>query len=145
MDKYNWVILSELQRNSRVSLKELANRVQLSSPAVSERIEKLKDKGIIDRFSIRLNMSLLGYDLGVYISIKVRFGMAEEFREYIATVPEVMECHVLTGKDCMLMKAYVRNTKHLEELNLRLGRYGELTTSLILSSIIDHKVVEGVF
>ncbi len=141
MDEFNWGILAALQEDSRMSLKEIANCVSLSSPAVAERIEKLKEKGIIDRFGISLNMESLGYDLGVYISIKVRFGMAEEFKDYIKTVPEVMECHVLTGKDCMLIKAYVRNTKHLERLNVALGKYGELTTSLILSSIVEHKVV----
>ncbi|MEL6988890.1 MAG: Lrp/AsnC ligand binding domain-containing protein, partial [Bacteroidota bacterium] len=59
--------------------------------------------------------------------------------------PEVLECHVLTGQDCMLMKAYVKNTRHLEKLNLELGKYGELTTSLILSSIVDNKVIIEAF
>ena len=85
-------------------------------------------------------MEALGNSLGIYISIKIRFGQVQNFETYIKSVPEIFECHKLTGHDCMLMKGYVKNPKHLEDLNARLAKYGELTTSLILSSIVSEKV-----
>ena len=90
-------------------------------------------------------MENIGYPLGVYISIKIRFGQVQRFEEYIKKVPEISECHKLTGHDCMLMRGHVRNPKHLEDLNGRLTPYGELTTSLILSSIVEIKTYNTAF
>lgn len=145
IDKMNWLILSELQQNARTPLTEISKKVGLSSPTVGERIQKMEDAGVISGYNAKLNTETLGYTLGVYISIKIRFGQVKNFEDYIQTVPEICECHKLTGNDCMLMKGYVRDPKHLEALNSKLATYGELTTSLILSSIVDSKVYDGIF
>ncbi|MEM9650219.1 MAG: Lrp/AsnC family transcriptional regulator, partial [Bacteroidota bacterium] len=141
----NWKILEALQQDARISLKEISKLVGLASPTVAERIQKMEDAGIIQGYNAKLNMHSLGYTLGVYISIKIRFGQVQQFENYIASVPEICECHKLTGHDCMLMKGYVRDPKHLEDLNTRLAIYGELTTSLILTSIVDGKVCSSPF
>ena len=140
LDTINLQILEELQHNARAPLTEISKKVGLSSPTVAERIQKMEDTGIIIGYTTNLNMESLGYALGVYISIKIRFGQVQNFKEFIKTVPEICECHKLTGHDCMMMKGVVRNPKHLEELNAKLSMYGELTTSLILSSIIKNRV-----
>lgn len=145
MDKTNWLILEELQKNSRSPLTELSKKVGLSSPTVAERIQKLESAGIINGYNAIINMGVLGYSLGVYISIKIRFGQVQSFEEYIKTVPEICECHKLTGHDCMLMKGYVKDPKHLENLNTRLAVYGELTTSLLLNSIVERRVYNSEF
>jgi len=139
VDKINGQILELLQENARISLKELSEKVRLSSPTVADRIQKLESAGIINGYGAQLNMDALGYSLGVYITIKIRFGQIQKFEEFIQTVPEIYECHKLTGHDCMLMRGYVKNPKHLENLNARLTTFGELTTSLILKSIIERK------
>ncbi len=140
LDNTNWLILEQLQENARRPLTEIAKNVGISSPSVSERIQKLEEAGIISGYHANLNIKELGYTLCVYISIKIRFGQVERFEEYIQTVDEVCECLKLTGNDCMLMKAFVKDTEHLEALNKRLSQYGELTTSLLLSKIVDRKV-----
>ncbi len=140
IDKSNWLILEELQTNARVPLTEISKKVGLSSPSVAERIQKMEDAGIIEGYTAKINMEALGNSLGIYISIKIRFGQVKNFEEYVKTVPEICECHKLTGHDCMLMKGYVKNPKHLENLNERLTVYGELTTSLILTSIVSERV-----
>ncbi len=145
MDDISWKIVKILQENSRSSLKDIAKETGLSSPSVAERIQKMDDAGIIERYTAKLNMERIGYPLGVYISIKIRFGQVERFEEYIGKVPEICECHKLTGHDCMLMKGYVKDPKHLEHLNARLAVYGELTTSLILNSIISGKTYSEPF
>lgn len=145
IDKLNWLILEELQLNARTPLTEISRKVGLSSPSVAERIQKMEDAGIINGYSASLNMEKLGYSLGIYISIKIRFGQVQNFEAYVKTVPEICECHKLTGSECMLMKGYVRDPKHLENLNERLTVYGELTTSLILNSIVDKKVYSAAF
>lgn len=145
LDTINLKILEELQCNARIPLTEISKKVGLSSPTVSERIQKMEDAGIINGYNTDINMESLGYALGIYISIKIRFGQMENFEEYIKDVPEISECHKLTGNDCMLMKGVVRNPKHLEELNEKLTIYGELTTSLILSSTIKSRVYTKAF
>ncbi|MEL6811305.1 MAG: Lrp/AsnC family transcriptional regulator [Bacteroidota bacterium] len=140
IDSLNWAILKELQENARRPLTEISKRVGISSPTVSERIQKLEEAGVIEGYHAHLNLKAIGYSLCVYISIKIRFGQVERFEDYIQTVPEVCECLKLTGNDCMLMKAFVKDTEHLEALNRRLSEYGELTTSLLLSKVVDRKV-----
>lgn len=140
IDAINWRILEMLQQNARVALKDLAQEVGLASPSVSERIQKMEDFGVIEGYRTQINLDKLGYSLGVYITIKIRFGQTQRFEEFVRTVPEISECHKLTGRDCMLLRGVVRDPKHLEDLNIRLAVYGELTTSLILSSIMDGKV-----
>ena len=140
IDAINWKILEMLQTNARVALKEMASEVGLSSPTVAERIQKLEDTGVIQSYQAKVDLEKLGYSLGVYITIKIRFGQTQRFEEFIKTVPEISECHKLTGRDCMLLRGMVRDPKHLEELNIRLAVYGELTTSLILNSIMDGKI-----
>jgi Lrp/AsnC family leucine-responsive transcriptional regulator len=145
LDKLNWLILEELQKNARAPLTEISKKVGLSSPSVSERIQKMEEAGLIKGYKASLDMEAMGYPLGVYISIKIRFGQVQSFEEYIRTVPEICECHKLTGHDCMLMRGYVKNPKHLEDLNGRLTIYGELTTSLVLSSIVENKIYNTEF
>ena len=139
LDRINCIILEELQNNARVSVKDIAAKANISSPTVTERLSKIEEAGIIDSYRANLNMEKIGYSLGVYISIKIRFGHVERFEKHISEIPEIFECHILTGHDCMLMKGYVRDPKHLEELNSNLSIYGELTTSLILSSLVKYK------
>ena len=145
VDRLNWQILEELQKNARAPLTEISKKVGLSSPSVSERIQKMEEAGILKGYGAILDMEALGYSLGVYISIKIRFGQVKSFEEFIKTVPEICECHKLTGHDCMLMRGHVKNPRHLEDLNERLTVYGELTTSLILSSIVESKIYDRVF
>lgn len=140
IDIINWKILEILQENSRSALKDIAKQVNLSPPTVAERIQKMEDARIIKAYTAVINMKRLGYPLGIYISIKIRMGQVERFEAYIKTVPEICECHKLTGHDCMMMKGYVKDPDHLENLNTRLAAYGELTTSLILKSIVEKKV-----
>ena len=143
IDKLNWAILAELQKNARMAVKDIAKTVGLSSPAVSERIQKLEDLGIIKGYAAIIDIEALGYPLGVNISIKVRYGQTQNFMDFVKTVPEIFECHQLTGRDCMQMKGHVKNPNHLLNLNSRLAAYGEMTTSLVLSSVVSGKVLEG--
>ncbi len=140
IDSINWKILSILQKNARTALKDIADQVGLSSPTVAERIQKMEDAGIIQAYNAKINLDKMGYSLGIYITIKIRFGQTERFEKFIVTVPEISECHKLTGRDCMLLRGVVKDPKHLEELNIRLAAYGELTTSLILNSIVEDKI-----
>ena len=97
VDASNWLILKELQQNARIPLSEIAKKVSMSAPAVSERIQKMEDAGIIKGYSAELDMNKLGYNLGVIISIKIRFGQVAAFEKFLKGVPEIQECLKLTA------------------------------------------------
>ncbi len=144
LDEIDHKILVELQRNARLTYKNLSERINLSAPSVKDRIEKMESAGLILGYTAVLDPKLLGYHLSVYISIKIRFGMYEKFEKFIVTVAEITECHKLTGEECMLMRGFVRDTSHLEALNVRLSKFGELTTSLVLSTLnVDSIFLNG--
>ncbi|MEM9687020.1 MAG: Lrp/AsnC family transcriptional regulator, partial [Bacteroidota bacterium] len=123
----------------------ISKKVGLSSPSVAERIQKMEDAGIIKGYRVQLNMERLGYTLGVFITIKIRFGQVKHFSDFVKKLPEICECHKLTGNDCMLMRGFVRDPKHLEALNEQLAVYGALTTSLVLSSVVEGKTYHSEF
>lgn len=140
LNTLNCLILEELQKNARAPLTEISKKVGLSSPAVSERLQRMEEDGIIDGYTVKVNLKKVGYPMGVFISAKIRFGQVEKFHELIKVTPEISECHKLTGNDCLLIRANVKDTEHLEKLNGILSHYGELTTSLVLSSIVDGRI-----
>ncbi len=140
LDKTNWLILEELQKNARMPLTEISRKVGISSPAVSERILKMEDAGIIEGYKANINLKKIGYGMGVFISAKIRFGQVDKFHEHIQQTPEVSECYKLTGNDCLLIRANVKDIEHLEKLNGVLSHFGELTTSLVLSAVVDKRI-----
>lgn len=143
IDYTNWLILEALQKNARTPLTEIARKVGMSSPAVSERILRMEQEGIIEGYKTKINLESIERSMGVFISIKIRFGQTDKFVALIKTMPEIAECHKITGNDCLLVRANIKNTKHLDQLTTKLVQYGELTTSLILSSIIEERMYTG--
>ena len=96
----NLIVVNENRRTKLENFSSITRKCQmfcvrdsskgsLSSPAISERIGKMQEAGIIEGYHCQVNMEALGYQLGVYISIKIRFGLVQKFMEYIKTVPEV--------------------------------------------------------
>lgn len=143
IDNTNWLILEELQKNARTPLTEIARKVGMSSPAVSERILRMEQEGVIEGYKTKINLESIDRSMGVFISVKIRFGQTDKFLTLIKTMPEIAECHKITGNDCLLLRANIKNTKHLDGLTTKLVQYGELTTSLILSSIIEERRYTG--
>ena len=143
IDDTNWLILEDLQKNARAPLTEIARKVGMSSPAVSERILRMEQEGVIEGYKTKINLESIERSMGVFISVKIRFGQTDKFVALIKTMPEIAECHKITGNDCLLLRANIKNTKHLDRLTTKLVHYGELTTSLILSSIIEERIYTG--
>jgi Lrp/AsnC family transcriptional regulator, leucine-responsive regulatory protein len=137
LDDVDRQILCELQDDGRISLAELSRRVSLSAPAVSERIRRLQDAGVITGYTARVDPRRLGFSLLAYVRLSPP-GPAGIFEDKVTGVirdqPEVLECHHITGDDCYLIKLAARDPDHLQELIARIGEFGRTTTSLVLSS-----------
>jgi Lrp/AsnC family transcriptional regulator, leucine-responsive regulatory protein len=127
-------LLSEIQRDGRVSLAELARRLHVSPPTVAERLSRLESAGVIRGYRADVDPSAAGYALSAIVRVRPAPRQLHKVAELVQRTPEVVECHRITGEDCYLIKAHVRGVSHLEELIDQIAPYGQTTTSIIQSS-----------
>lgn len=127
-------MLVELQSDGRVSLAELARRLHVSAPTVAERLQRLEADGVIRGFGAQVDPVAAGFALSVIIRVRPEPQQLHSVAELAKEMPEVVEGHRITGDDCFLLKAHVRDVGHLEELIDELAPYGQTTTSIIQSS-----------
>jgi Lrp/AsnC family leucine-responsive transcriptional regulator len=143
LDDANLRLIAELQADARLSLAELGRRVGLSSPAVAERLARLEETGVITGYRAEVDPRALGWALAVIIRIRPAPRELHKVAELAQRTPEIVECHRVTGEDCYIMKAHVRQVEDLEELIDRFAVYGQTTTSLVHSSPVPPRPVEG--
>lgn len=121
---------------------ELARRVDLSPPGVQKRLRKLEESGIIEGYVTLVDREALGFDMLCFVQVTLQRhepGAVHHFREIVQTLPEVMECHHITGEYDYLLKVVVYNRKHLERFLVEtltpIPGMDKLRTSLVLSEI----------
>ncbi len=136
------MILRALQQDARISFSELGRQVGLSSPAVAERVKRLEEAGIIQGYRAIINQESLGYPITAYIRISTTADKLIEADKMSKEIPEVLECHHVTGSDVMIIKVAVSSIRHLEEFISQLSRFGQTTTSIILSSPVTSRILE---
>lgn len=139
LDATDRKIIGELAEDGRISNAELGRRVNLSSPAVAERVRRLERAGVITGYRAELDPRMLGYSLTAIVRVKPAPGQLARIPELAAEIPQVSECHRITGEDCFFLKVHLRS---IEELGVVLDRflaYGETTTSLINASPIPRR------
>ncbi len=139
LDATDRKIISELTSDGRVSLAELGRRVSLSSPAVAERVQRLERAGVITGYRAEIDPRTLGYQLTAIVRIKPAPGQIPRIPELAAEIPQISECHRITGEDCFYIKVYLRSIDDLSGLLDRFLVYGETTTSLINASPVPRR------
>ena len=142
LDATNLRLLEELQRDARTSLAELGRRVGLSSPAVGERLRRLEQEGVITGYRAEVDPRALGYSLGVHLRVRPGPRQLKGVAQLAQQCAEVVECHRVTGDDCYVMTAYVRDVGHLEELIDQFAAYGQTTTSIMQSSPVPRRSLQ---
>ncbi len=142
MDSFDQKILMEIQQNARISYTELGSQIGLSGPAVKERVHKLEENGVIEGYRAKLNLSKLGFTLTVIINFKMNPGNIKAFINKLRNMPEVVECNRVTGGDNLIMKVILKETEELEKLINTLIEYGVPTTSVVLSTPIEDRVLD---
>ncbi|GGQ96840.1 Lrp/AsnC family transcriptional regulator [Deinococcus ruber] len=139
LDETGCALLAALQENARMPFSELGRRVNLSAPAVAERLRRMEDAGIVRGYRVLLSPAALGLRLQAYIRITVRYGLYDAFATQLHDMPEVLNADRVTGEDCYVLKVAVRDVEHLERVINAINRYGEPVTSIILSSKIEDR------
>ena len=124
LDNIDKMIITMLQENARMSLKEIAQKVYLSSPAVSARIDTLVQNGYIEGFHARINPIKLGYHIKAFINLEVSPIDKKEFYPYINSCKNVVECNCVTGDYSMLLEVLFPSTDELDQFIGELQKYG---------------------
>lgn len=142
LDDYDRSILIALQQDGRIPNAELARRLNLSPPAIHARLRRLEEVGLIQRYAAVLDREKLGFDLLCFVNVSLQRHTREHvdlFREAIRQIPQVLECHHVTGEYDYLLKVVVRNRKELEHLLMEeltpIPGVAHIHTSLVLNEI----------
>lgn len=142
MDKIDATLLAALQENARIPIKLLTQKVFLSSPAISARIEKLEKQGIISGYRAVIDPIKLGYHISAFINLEVPPGRKPEFYPFIAACPNVIECNCVTGSYSMLIKVVYHSTMELDTLIGQLQKFGNTSTQIVFSTPVEPRGID---
>ena len=142
LDSTDWRILDELQRDGRLSYNQLARRVNLSAPAVAERVRRLEESGVIAGYQAQVDPAKAGFPLTAFIQMRCTPGRCLLKTTTADDLPEVVEVHKLSGAICSMLKVRVASMVHLEALFERIGEHGEINTHIVLSTQYEGRPVE---
>ncbi len=142
MDKIDKMLITLLQKNARMPLKALAERVFLSSPAVSARIEKLENEQIIEGYEVKVNHLKLGYHITAFINLEVAPAQKPDFFTFVKDSPNVVECECVTGNYSMLLKVVFPSTTELDSFIGHLQKYGRTSTQIVFSTPVPPRGID---
>lgn len=137
MDRIDKKLVTLLQDNARLPLKNLAEKVFLSSPAVSARIERLEEEGIILKYEAKVDYKKLGYNITAFINVEVAPVRKQDFYEFINKCPSVIECNCVTGVYSMLLKVVFKSTEDLDIFIGQLQQFGRTSTQIVFSTLVE--------
>jgi Lrp/AsnC family leucine-responsive transcriptional regulator len=146
LDDIDLKILEIVQKHGRTRRNDLADRVGLSLPAVSERLRKLEEAGIISGYYARLNPGALGKDITAFVLVTVDSSKHyASFVEHVQNTEDILECHAITGEGTHLLKIRTENTSSLEKLLAKIQSWTgvvKTTTSMVLSTPKETTVIK---
>ncbi|MFB9518147.1 Lrp/AsnC family transcriptional regulator [Streptomyces purpureus] len=140
-DATDWRILEALQQQGRASFAELARTVSMSASAVTERVRRLEETGVISGYTAVVDQERLGLPILAFVRLRYPNGNYKPFHDLLDTTPEVLEAHHVTGDDCFVIKVATRSMKHLEEISGKIGTLGSVTTSVVYSSPLPRRPI----
>jgi len=140
VDDIDRAMIEALAGNSRISLKELAQAVGLSSPSAAERLRRLEDRGVVTLFTIDLDPAAIGYSLQAIVRVRPLPGQLHIVERIIQDTPEFIECDKVTGDDCFIARLVVRSMGELDSILDKVAERAETNTSMIKSSPVKRRL-----
>ncbi|MCS2159317.1 Lrp/AsnC family transcriptional regulator [Scandinavium sp. H11S7] len=140
IDDIDRAIVAALAEDARLSLKVLSARVGLTSPSTAERLKRLEERGVIQGYGARVNLSALGYTLQALVRVRPLPGLLQKVDKYIQAIPECIECDKVTGEDCFVMRLVVKDITQLDTLLDGLAEFAQCNTSIVKSSPVKRRL-----
>lgn len=134
LDAINVEIVRQLSADPRMAMKELARRVGMSGPSVTERVQRLEEGGVIKGTRLEIDQRALGLHLTAYVRVRPMPGQLPKLAQLARATPEVVECHLVTGEDCFIMKIFVGAVEDLGAVLDKFLQHGTTTTSIVQAS-----------
>ncbi|MFE4305333.1 Lrp/AsnC family transcriptional regulator [Streptomyces sp. NPDC056891] len=138
-DATDWRILEALQSEGRARFAELARTVSMSPSAVTERVRRLEEAGVITGYTAIVDQDRLGLPILAFVRLRYPHGNYKPFHDLLGTTPEVLEAHHVTGDDCFVLKVAARSMRNLEEISGKIATLGSVTTSVVYSSPLPRR------
>jgi Lrp/AsnC family leucine-responsive transcriptional regulator len=139
LDATDRQIIAELAQDGRISFAELGRRVSLSSPAVTERVRRLEQIGVITGYRAEIDPRALGYSLTAIVRVKPAVRQLSKIAELAAGIPQIEECLRITGEDCFYMKLHLGSIEQLPSVLDQFLLYGETTTSIVNATPVPRR------
>lgn len=134
LDSVDWQILTELQTDARLSFNELSRRVNLSAPAVTERVRRMHDSGVLTGYHAHVDPTAAGLPVTALVRMEC-FGARCLLRDAeVMSRPEILQLHRVTGDACCVLFVAVRSMPHFEDVIDRLSEHGRPSSTMVLSS-----------
>lgn len=134
IDDIDCEILAELQANARIAFAELGRRVGLSTPAVIERVHRLEERHVIVGYRALIDPAKVGLPVRAFVKVTVAGDKLAKFAALVSKLPEVLQCHRVTGAESFMVQVAVRDVIHMEEVIDSMMPYVATNTSMILAS-----------
>jgi Lrp/AsnC family leucine-responsive transcriptional regulator len=134
LDQIDRAIIAALYEDGRRTIKEVAELLNMSSPSITARIDKLKDAGAIKGYTVVVDPGAFGLNVAAYVRMNAMPGQVPKLEKLIEDAPEVVESHQITGEDCFLAKVVVSDVHQLKTVVDRFRTYSSADPAIILSS-----------
>ncbi|CAB3846247.1 MULTISPECIES: Lrp/AsnC family transcriptional regulator [Achromobacter] len=141
LDDIAWRLLRALQTDARAPLKALAQAAGLSVAATAERLKRLQEAGIVQRFAVEVDAVKAGYPVKAIVGITATQPGKKALLDRLRQAPEVLECHHVAGADSYMMTVVATGLADLERFIGTINGYGETRTSIVFSTPIERRGV----
>ncbi|MEM9072957.1 MAG: Lrp/AsnC family transcriptional regulator [Myxococcota bacterium] len=141
LDAIDTRLLNELQADAKISLKRVGEKVGLSAPAVMERVRKMEQAGVIRGYHAQIDAREVGIDVSGFIGVMIKDPeRLSAFETWVEDIPQILECHHVTGGFTLLLKVKSRNTSALETLISKIRSFAGVDgteTMVVLSTSVE--------
>ncbi len=141
LDAVGWRLLKLLQENARLSFRHIGEAIGLTAPAGGERVRRLEEVGILTGYHAALDLSKIGLPILAFVHLTTDSHQSARIRKAVVDMPQIIECYCVTGNESYILKVALTSVHALEGLLLELGHFGDVRTSLVLSSQVNRRVI----
>ncbi|ADX44785.1 transcriptional regulator, TrmB [Paracidovorax avenae ATCC 19860] len=140
MDHIDRNLLVALHQNAKTTVKALSERVGLSQPSCAERIKRLVERGVIEKFSIQLSPKAVGFPISAIVRVRPFPGEVARVEQVIRDIGEIVQCDKVTGEDAFFCRLHLRSIEELDHCLGRIAHYATTSTSIVRSMPVANRL-----